>query len=281
MTIIQQIIRYHCNKAQRRLFKHRAYRDFCLWLFAILALSFSAMGCSQSAQVIFSVASVSPSADGSFTNRCCGFHITPQQIRIVMGDFQLLDQPPERDPLPLGSLPPIIMPGEADWPSEKIGQQGKFPGLWAINITKGATPHQYPVGYLTPNSWQQIQLRLAPAISGVRGLTAGDPIAGRTLLFEATAQRDPLICKFRIRVAFELGLARRLDFQPQPSFVYRNTIEIDYSKWLDDIRFDEICPQQPQDTLQITNETHPQIVEQLRTAMPISFTTKIGAATAL
>lgn len=250
------------------------------WL-GLLVGAWLLMGCGGgTSQVTFSVVSVSPGQDGSFTNRCCGFTVKPKAIFMVLGDVHMLKEAPANDPTSFASLAPLLKPEDPDPQPEEIGNNGKFPGLWAINILKGAAIHNFPTGTVEAGSWKQVQIRMSPAGSRVRGTSSAPTISGKTLLFEGTATKDKIVCNFRMNISFELGVARQVNFDIQPELVYRNTIEIDYSTWFDDVRFQNICPADTTQVLEITNSSQPQIIENIKTAIPSSISVKIGAGTA-
>ncbi len=251
-----------------------------LWM-GLFVGSWLLLGCGGgTSQVSFSVQSVAPGQDGSFVNRCCSFTVKPKAIFLVLGDVNMLQTAPENDPTAFASLVPLLKPEDPDPQPEEIGNNGKFPGLWAINITKGAAIHSFPVGTVPAGSWKQVQLRMSPAGGRVRGTSSAPEISGKTLLFEGTATKDQLVCNFRMNVSFELGVGRKIDFEMLPELVYRHTIEIDYSTWFDDVQFQNICPTDPTQVLEITNASQPQIIENLKNAIPASVSIKLGAGTA-
>lgn len=247
----------------------------------LLGGSFFGMACGKStSQVIFMAQSTSPGQDGSFINRCCGFTVKPKSIFLVMGDMHLLREAPTQSVQVFPSLSPLLTPGDPEPQPEEIGKDGKFPTMWAINITRGASIHKYPTGFVESGTWKQLQLRISPAGSTVRGTSSVPAISGKTLLMEGSATRDQLVCNFRLSVSFELGLGLTINFPMQPNLVYRHTLEVDYSSWFDDVAFQSICPKDVTQTLEITNASQPQIIENIKNAIPKSITVKIGAGTA-
>ena len=252
-----------------------------LFFLGLGLISLMCMGCGRStSQVTFTVKSVSAKEDGSFVTNCCNFTVRPKAIFIVLGDIHLLKEAPQTNPQAFDSLTPLLTPGQEEPPPDDIGKEGKYPGLWAINITKDASPHLYPTGMVDAGTWSQLQVRMAPAGSGVRGKTSNPAIDGHTLLFEGTATKDKLVCNFRMRLSFELGVGQTIQFEVLPNYIYRNTIEIDYSTWLDDVPFQTICPTDPTQTLDVTNTSHSEVIGNIRNAIPKTIKLTIGAGTA-
>lgn len=250
-----------------------------LWL--LLGCGLVGMGCGPTtSRVSFAVKSVAPGQDGSFVNRCCNFTVKPKSIFVVLGDVHMRKEAPSQSLQIFGSLAPLIAPSEPEPPAEDIGKNGQFPGLWAINITKGANPHLFPSGQVDAGTWKQVQLRMGPAGQRVRGTSSNPAISGHTLLFEGTATRDKTVCNFRIQASFELGLGRAVTMDIQPDLIYRHTIEIDYSTWLDDVAFQTLCTENTTQTIDISNAQNPQVIEKIKNAIPSSIAITVGAGTA-
>ncbi len=257
----------------------RSRANTLLWVVLVSGLLCAGCG-NKTSQVTFSVKSVSTKEDGSFVTNCCSFVVKPKSIFMVLGDIHLLKKTPQTNPQIFDSLAPLLTPGSPAPPPEDIGKEGKYPGLWAFNITKNASPHLYPTGTVEAGTWKQLQIRMAPAGSGVRGTSSNPAIAGNTLLFEGSATKEKLVCNFRIKVSFELGVGREINFEVLPNLIYRNTIEVDYSTWLDDVPFPSICPKKNTQSLDITNTSHPQVIQNIRKAIPNTIRVRLGAGTA-
>jgi hypothetical protein len=237
------------------------------------------IGCGSSAQVTFLLKGITPSVDGSFSNQS-GWTIIPSEVRIVLGDLHLKRETPERDLQVFSSLPPLLTPGE-QLAADQIGSQGRFPGMWAVNILQGATPHTYPSGNVEVANWNQIQLRMSPAVSGVRGITANDPLLQHTIFLAGQIRRDTASCNIRIRAPVEIGLAKRIEWTTKATLSYKNPIDVNYNEWLNDVQFGQLCTPTTKDTIDIDNQTQPAIIESIRSAITTSIDIKFGQGSAL
>ncbi len=257
---------------------YRTFRKCRPVLYIFLIFSVVALfNCGEKlSRVTFSVKGETPNADGSFINRCCSDKIKLNLVKIVLGDFQLSAYSPDRDPEIDPNPVPLLPPGQTEVPADELGRGGRFPGLWALDITKGITPRMLPIGQVEPIPWQGIKFRMAPAVSGVRGLSGNDPLAKLTVYAEGTAITKKGGCDFTLKLLFSLGFSRRISFKPQPGMMHRNVIEINYSKWFDDISFQNICNARH---VEITEKSHPKVAEKIRNAIPYSVNFKGGAPT--
>lgn len=255
------------------------YQKFIFSLFIFSLLVFT--GCGQpKSSVTFSVqgfakdSSGKISKDGSFRNKCCDFRIVPSQVWVVLGDIHLQKAAPSEDPKVFSSLQPLLSPGQS-LPASMIGQAGKFPGLWAINITPGTAPFKFPAGQVEVGNWKGIQMRLAPAVSGVKGIS--DPIREKTLLIKGTAEKGKIFCGFSAKLSFEQGMARNFDFRMTRETAYNHKILINYARWLDDINFEDLCVNSKQ-TIQINNTSHQQLGTKIKSTLPKTIELQIDSS---
>lgn len=245
----------------------------------LCSLPYFGWGCASPAQVTFQLKGKTPSVDGSFSNQY-GWTISPTTVRVVIGDIHLKATPPDENLQVFSSLAPLVKLGE-EVKSEDIGKDGKFPGLWAINILQNAEPLTFPTGQVAAEGWQQIQLRMSPAVSGIRGLTANDPLAQQTLVIIGQIRKDTSACNIRLKVSTELGLGIKIDFATKSTLIHRNTIEISYDKWLQDVQFDKFCSPTTQNTVELDATTAPSVTQTVINSIPqsISFQFSQGSAT--
>lgn len=238
-----------------------------------------AAGCSAPAQVSFEVKGKAPTIDGNFTNKH-DWSISPSEVKIVMGDLHLMRQTLDQNLKVLSSIPPLV-PAGTEVPADEIGKFGRFPGMWAINIIhNNPNPHSFPTGAVEINQWNQLQLRMSPAVTGVRGITAGDALLQNTVLFAGSIRKQQAVCNIRVRAALDLGIATRTNFTTVSTLFHRNTIEIEYARWFDDVNFGTLCDANTTATIEIDNGSQPQIIEQIKTAIPSSLNFQFSAGTA-
>jgi len=186
---------------------------------------------------LFEVVSSQSSQDGAFVVR--DFRIEPSNIQIVLGDIHLMTQDPPQDLKIYSSLAPLVAPNELVEPKD-IGKDGRFPGLWAVDLTPGQGVHSFAPGTMFSGIQKEIRLRFAPAVTGVLGIKS-EKLRGYTLLFDAHAQRDQTRCSLEVRLAFEGGIGQRISFLLEDGKKYKNTIQINYASWFKDIDFNALC----------------------------------------
>ncbi len=241
---------------------------FFFVFFGVFTSFFSCAG--HSIDVLFQVEGVAlksdetPSPDGTFIVR--DFRIEPTNVQVVLGDVHLLTEEPPQDTKIYSSLPPLLAPGELIDP-EDIGKKGRFPGLWAVDITPGQQPLSFAPGKMLSGQQKEIQLRFAPAVQGVLGIKS-ESIRGYTLLFDANAQKDQKRCILNIRLSFEAGLGQRISFTVEDGKKYKNTILINYANWLKDLDLDNLCTQAQ---VKIDSSSHQHSATLIREAFLHSF----------
>ena len=247
---------------------------FPLWFaFPLFISGVLLSGCADFSQMSFEVKAIAKPArgealeDGSFINQCCDFRITPSQIWLVAGDVQLTSEEPQQDPQLFTSLKPLLEPGQ-NIASEEIGKQGRFPGLWALNLTPGSKSHFYPAGQTEAGNWKTLKLRFGPGVRGVRGLA--DAITGNTMVFKGKAEKDAIKCGFTVQLNYEQGMARRIDFSNQTQQSYKHVIQINYALWLDDVRFQDLCKNKSD--IVINKDNNPTYTAKIKDAIPNSIT---------
>ncbi|HAA56690.1 MAG TPA: hypothetical protein DCE42_18135 [Myxococcales bacterium] len=203
--------------------------------------------CGKSNQVFFRIKGVAlgndgqPSSDGSFIVR--DFRIDTTRVLIVVGDINLLAETPAQGVQVFSSLPPLQTPGEQT-PAEQIGNNGEYPGLWAMNITFGAPEKQFAPGYMDAQSWKQIKLRFAPGTGSTIGLSS-DELRGHTLYFQGNAQKGNTRCPIEVRLAFEGGIGQSVQFDMTEGTLYNNLIQVNYARWFQDVPLQNLCANPP------------------------------------
>jgi hypothetical protein len=236
--------------------------------FLFLLFTMLTTGCGTPGKVAFELKGVSSEPDGAFTNGN-GFRVVPSRIQLVVGDWHLKLLNPDKELTEFANLAPLLKPGE-QIASDEIGKEGKFPGLWVVNLMPKAAPTLFPVGNVDMQLYQEIRWRLAPAVSGVRGLSTQDPVYQNTLAFVGSAQKGTTSCNFQLTTAFEKGLGNRISLKVTNASLTRYTIGVDYAVWFEDIDFSSVCKGSTNPVL-LSNQSHPAIVDAIKKNITRSF----------
>ena len=225
-------------------------------------------GCGTPGKIAFEVKGISSETDGAFTNGN-GFRVVPTRIQLVVGDWHLQILNPSKELTEVANLAPLLKPGE-QIASDEIGKDGKFPGLWVVNLMPKAAPTLFPVGNVDMQQYQEIRWRLAPAVSGVRGLSTQDPVYQNTLAFVGSAQKGTTSCNFQLTIAFEKGLGNRISLNVTNANLTRYSIGVDYAVWFEDIDFSSVCKGSTNPVL-VSNQSHHSIVDAIKKNITRSF----------